>query len=57
MKTRAANCAVDPDDLLSTEESALVNKAEHEMRQGIYVTLDRRHDLYRPRLRGSRKTG
>ena len=41
---------VDPDDVLSAKESALVNKAEHEMRQGKYVTLDQlRHDLDRPR--------
>jgi AbrB family looped-hinge helix DNA binding protein len=48
---------VDPDDVLSAEESALVKKAEHEMRQGKYVTLDQlRHDLDRPRSRGRRKT-
>src|ERR1700689_3527620 len=48
---------VDPDDVLSAEESALVNKAEREMRQGKYVTLDQlRHDLDRPRSRGRRKT-
>jgi AbrB family looped-hinge helix DNA binding protein len=41
---------VDRDDVLSATESALVNKAEHEMRQGKYVTLDQlRHDLARPR--------
>ena len=41
---------VDRDDVLSAKESALVNKAEHEMRQGKYVTLDQlRHDLARPR--------
>lgn len=49
--------AVDPDDVLSAEESSLVNKAEREMRQGKYVTLDQlRHDLDRPRARGRRKT-
>jgi hypothetical protein len=32
--------SVDPDDVLSAEESALVKKAEREMRQGKYVTLD-----------------
>jgi AbrB family looped-hinge helix DNA binding protein len=47
----------DPDDVLTAEESALVKKAEHEMRQGKYVTLDQlRHDLDRPRSRGRRKT-
>ena len=48
---------VDPDDVLSAEETALVNKAEHEMRQGKFVTLDQlRHGLDRPRSRGRRKT-
>jgi bifunctional DNA-binding transcriptional regulator/antitoxin component of YhaV-PrlF toxin-antitoxin module len=48
---------VDPDDVLSAEESALVNKAEREVRQGKYVTLDQlRHDLDRPRPRGRGKT-
>jgi bifunctional DNA-binding transcriptional regulator/antitoxin component of YhaV-PrlF toxin-antitoxin module len=51
---RAAAAA---DDVLTAEESALVKKAEHEMRQGKYVTLDQlRHDLDRPRSRGRRKT-
>jgi hypothetical protein len=30
---------MEPDDLLTTEESALVKKAEREMRQGKFVTL------------------
>lgn len=48
---------VDPEDVLTPEESALVKKAEREMRQGKYVTLDQlRHDLDRPRSRRSRKT-
>jgi AbrB family looped-hinge helix DNA binding protein len=48
---------VDPDDVLTTEESALVKKAEREIRQGKYVTLEQlRHDLDRPRSRRSRKT-
>ncbi len=48
---------VDPDDTLTPEESALVKKAKHEMRQGKFVTLDElRHDLERPRPRRSRKT-
>jgi AbrB family looped-hinge helix DNA binding protein len=48
---------VDPDDVLTAEEGALVKKAEREMRQGKYVTLDQlRHDLDRPRSRGRRKT-
>ena len=47
----------DSDDVLTTEEGALVKKAEHDMRQGKYVTLDQlRHDLDRPRSRGRRKT-
>ncbi len=48
---------IDPDDLLTPEESALVKKAEREMRQGKYVSLDQlRHDLDRPRSRRRRKT-
>lgn len=48
---------IDPDDVLTSEESALVKKAEREIRQGKYVTLDQlRHDLDRPRPRRSRKT-
>lgn len=48
---------VDPDDVLTPEESALVKKAEREMRQGKYVTLTQlRHDLDRPRSPRSRKT-
>ena len=49
--------AVDPDDVLSKEESARVKKAEREMGQGKYVTLaELRHDLDRPHSRRSRKT-
>ena len=48
---------VDPDDVLSADATALVNKAEREMRQGKYVTLEQlQHDLGRPRSRGRRKT-
>jgi hypothetical protein len=48
---------VDPDDVLTAAESALVKKAEREMRQGKFVTLDQlRHDLDRSRSRRSRKT-
>jgi len=47
---------VDPDDILTPEESALVKKAEREMRQGKFVTLAQlRHALDRPHPR-SRKT-
>jgi hypothetical protein len=43
--------------VLTRKESTLVRKAEREMRQGKYVTLDElRHDLDRPRSRRSRKT-
>jgi hypothetical protein len=43
---------MEPDDMLTTEESALVKKAEGEMRQGKFVTLAQlRHDLDRPRRR------
>ena len=48
---------VDPDDVLTPEERALVRKAEREMRQGKYVTLDQlRDDLDRPRSQRRRKT-
>ena len=48
---------VDPDDVLTPEESALAKKAEREMRQGGYVALAQlRHDLDRPRPERSRKT-
>ena len=48
---------VDPDDVLTPEESALVKKAEREMRQGKFVTLAQlRHDLDRPHSRRRRKT-
>ena len=48
---------VDPDDVLTREESALVKKAEREMRQGKYVTLARlEHELARHRSSRSRKT-
>ena len=48
---------VDPDDVLTPEESALVKKAEREMRRGKFVTLAQlRHDLDRPHSRRRRKT-
>jgi AbrB family looped-hinge helix DNA binding protein len=48
---------VDPDDMLTPTESALVKKAEREIREGKYVTLDKlRHDLDRPRPRRRGKT-
>ena len=48
---------VDPDDILTRKESALVKKAEREMRQGKFVTLaELRHDLDRPPSRRRRKT-
>ena len=48
---------VDPDDVLTREESALVKKAEQEMRLGKYVTLARlEHELARHRPPRSRKT-
>ena len=37
---------IDPDDVLTPEEGALVKKAEREMKQGKYVTLAQlHHDL------------
>jgi AbrB family looped-hinge helix DNA binding protein len=48
---------VDSDDILTAEESALVKKAEREMRQGKFVSLAQlRHDLDRPHSRRRRKT-
>jgi len=48
---------VDPDDVLSPQESALVKKAEREMRQGKFVTLAQlRHEMDRPHSRRRRKT-
>jgi hypothetical protein len=49
--------AVDPDDVLSPEQSALVKKAEQEMSQGKYVTLaELKHELAHHRSPRSRKT-
>ena len=49
--------AIDPADVLTPAESALVKKAEREMKQGKYVTLAQlRHDLDSSRSRRSRKT-
>ena len=48
---------VDPDDILTPKESALVKKAEREMRQGKFVTLAQlRHDLDSSPSRRGRKT-
>ncbi|HEY9141536.1 MAG TPA: AbrB/MazE/SpoVT family DNA-binding domain-containing protein [Bryobacteraceae bacterium] len=48
---------IDPDDVLTAAESALVRRAEREMRQGKYVTLAQlHHDLAGTRSRRSRKT-
>jgi bifunctional DNA-binding transcriptional regulator/antitoxin component of YhaV-PrlF toxin-antitoxin module len=48
---------VDPDDVLTREESALVSKARREMREGKYVSLAQlEHDLARKRSTRRRKT-
>ena len=48
---------VAPDDVLTPEESALVKKADREMREGKFVTLAQlRPDLDRPHPRRRRKT-
>ena len=48
---------VDPDDVLTPEQSALVKKAEREMRGGKFVSLAQlRHELDRPHSRRGRKT-
>src|SRR5215470_11685865 len=47
---------VDPDDVLTPEEGALLRKAEREMKQGKYITLAQlHHELARKRSRPSRK--
>ena len=54
---RVLDTAVDPDDVLSRKESALVAKARREMREGKSVTLaELEHDLARKRPPGRRKT-
>jgi hypothetical protein len=48
---------VDPDDVLTPAEGALLKKAEREMTQGKFVTLaELHHDLERKGSRRSRKT-
>jgi AbrB family looped-hinge helix DNA binding protein len=48
---------LDPDDILTREESALVSKARREMREGKYVTLAKlEHDLAHKRPQRRRKT-
>jgi len=48
---------VHPDDVLTSAEGALLKKAESEMKQGKFVTLDQlHHDLARKGSRRSRKT-
>jgi AbrB family looped-hinge helix DNA binding protein len=49
--------AVDPDDVLTPEEGALVDKARREMRQGNYIPLSKlEHDLDHKRSPRRRKT-
>jgi hypothetical protein len=48
---------INPDDVLTPSEGALLKKAEREMKQGKFVTLDQlHHDLARKRPSGRRKT-
>ena len=48
---------VDPDDMLTPKEGALVKKAEREMKQGKFVTLAQLHrDLARKGSRRGRRT-
>jgi hypothetical protein len=48
---------INPDDVLTPAEEALLKKAEREMKQGKFVTLDQLHDdLARKRLPGRSKT-
>jgi AbrB family looped-hinge helix DNA binding protein len=49
--------AVDPDDVLTPPESALIAKARREMRDGKYIALTQlEHDLARKRQPKRRKT-
>src|SRR5229473_6362601 len=48
---------VDPDDVLTREEGALVSKARREMREGKYVSLTKlEHELAHKRPSRRRKT-
>ena len=48
---------VDPDDVLTREESALVSKARQEMREGKYIHLTKlEHDLVHKRPSRRRNT-
>ncbi len=48
---------IDPDNVLSSAEGALLKKAEHELKQGKFVTLaELHHELERKSSRRSRKT-
>ena len=48
---------VDPDDVLTREESALVSQARQEMREGKYISLAKlEHDLAHKRSSRRRKT-
>jgi hypothetical protein len=48
---------VDPDDVLTESEAALVKKAEREMKQGKYLALAQLHDdLTRKDSQRRRKT-
>ena len=48
---------VDPDDVLTPAEEALVKKGECEIKQGKYLTVEQlRHGLDRPRSRRRTKT-
>jgi hypothetical protein len=54
---RVLDTAVDPDDVLTREESALVAKARREMREGKSVTLaELEHELAHKRPPRRRKT-
>ena len=48
---------VDPDDILTPEEEAIVRKGEAQLRRGEYVALeDLEHELDRPAITRRRKT-
>ena len=58
-KSKKVIKAIDPDDILTPEESARIKKAEREMQEGKYITLDQllqELGYSRPR-RGRKATG
>jgi len=56
-KTLKTNRPVNPDDVLTREESVLISKAQQEMREGKHITLAQlEHELARKRPSRRNKT-